>query len=128
MAGEGSASGTGWLDRAAIGLSGLCLIHCVTTALLVALAASTASVFLNPVIHEVGLVLALGLGVIALGRGAMSHGQKLPLFIGGLGLGAMAYALSLSHGVPGEVIFTIVGVCLVATGHGLNRRAHAVIH
>jgi hypothetical protein len=40
----------------------------------------------------------------------------------------MAYALSLSHGVPGEVIFTIVGVCLVATGHGLNRRAHAVAH
>jgi EamA domain-containing membrane protein RarD len=128
MAGEGTASATGWLDRAAIGLSGLCLIHCAATALLVALAASTASIFTNPAIHEVGLVLALGFGVIALVRGAMSHGRKLPLLIGCLGLGAMAYALSLRHGVPGEVVFTIIGVCLVATGHGLNRRAHAVIH
>lgn len=114
-----------WLDRAAIGLSGLCLIHCVATALLIALAASTAGALLDPLIHEIGLALAIGLGTLAFGSGLLSHGRKTPLLVGGLGLSAMAYALSLRHGVPGEILFTIVGVCLVALGHNLNRRAGA---
>lgn len=112
-----------WLDRAAIGLSGLCLVHCVATALVVALATSTAGAFLNPLIHEIGLALAIGLGLLAFGGGLLTHGRKTPLLVGALGLGAMAYALSLNHGVPGEILFTIVGVCLVALGHNLNRRA-----
>lgn len=114
-----------WLDRAAIALSGLCLIHCVTTALLVALAASATSVFVNPLIHELGLAIAIGLGALAFGSGLIAHGRKAPLIVGSLGLGAMAYALSLQHGVSGEVLFTILGVCLVAIGHTLNRRAQA---
>jgi hypothetical protein len=92
---------------------------------MVALAASAASIFLHPLIHEVGLMLAIGLGVLALGAGLITHGRKAPLLVGGLGLCAMAYALSLRHGVAGEVVFTILGVCLVAIGHGLNRRAHS---
>ena len=114
-----------WLDRAAIALSGLCLIHCITTALVVALAASAASVFLNPLIHELGLAIAIGLGALAFGSGVIAHGRKTPLLVGAAGLCAMAYALSLHHGVAGEVIFTILGVCLVAIGHTLNRRAQA---
>jgi hypothetical protein len=113
----------GWLDRAAIGLSGLCLLHCVATVLLVALAASAAGLLLNPLVHEIGLAVAIGLGLFAFGRGLISHGRKGPLFIGGSGLAAMAYALSLRHGVAGEFVFTAMGVCLVAIGHELNRRA-----
>lgn len=112
-----------WLDRAAIALSGLCLIHCVTTALIVAVAASAAGVFLNPLIHELGLVIAIGLGALAFGSGLIAHGRKAPLIVGSLGLAAMAFALSLPHGVTGEVVFTVIGVCLVAIGHTLNRRA-----
>lgn len=126
MASKGESTAGGWLDRAAIGLSGLCLIHCISTVVLVALAASAAGIFLNPLVHEIGLALAIGLGLFALGRGVVSHGQKLPLFIGGAGLAAMAYALSLRHGVAGEFIFTALGVCLVAIGHELNRRAGVV--
>jgi len=113
-----------WLDRAAIGLSGLCLIHCIGTAFLVAVAASSAGIFLNPLIHEIGLAIAIGLGILALGSGMIAHGRKAPLLVGGLGLCAMAYALSLRHGVAGEVVFTVLGVCLVAIGHSLNRKAH----
>jgi len=124
MAGIGEEVRSNWLDRAAIGMSGLCLIHCVGTAFLVAVAASSAGIFLNPLIHEIGLAIAIGLGLLALGSGLIAHGRKAPLLVGGAGLCAMAYALSLRHGVSGEVIFTIIGVCLVAIGHGLNRRAH----
>src|SRR3546814_9208978 len=48
----------GALDRLAIGLSGLCLVHCLASAVLVAVLASAAGLLVSPVIHEVGLVLA----------------------------------------------------------------------
>jgi hypothetical protein len=123
MAGSEESLSDGWLDRAAIGLSGLCLLHCVATVLILALTASAAGLLLNPLVHEVGLALAIGLGSYAFVRGLITHGHKAPLFIGGLGLAAMGYALSLRHGVAGEFIFTTLGVFLVAVGHELNRRA-----
>lgn len=46
----------------------------------------------------------------------------LPSAIGGLGLGIMAGSLTLPHS-GAEVLYTIVGVCVLALGHDLNRRA-----
>jgi hypothetical protein len=50
------------LDRMAIGLSGLCLVHCVATTVLLALLASAGGVLGAPIIHEVGLSLAMVMG------------------------------------------------------------------
>ena len=55
------------LDRLAIGLSGLCLVHCLGTAVVLALLASAGGILGAPIIHEVGLSLAMLLGAIALG-------------------------------------------------------------
>lgn len=111
-------------DGLAIGLSGLCVIHCVASSVLVALAASAGGLLLNPIFHEVGLSIAILLGVIALGRGAMSHGYMLPAAVGSFGLGMMAGAMSLPHdGGGGETIWTLIGVAVLALGHDLNRRA-----
>jgi hypothetical protein len=109
-------------DRLAIGLSGLCLVHCLASAVLVALLASAGGLLLSPVIHEVGMMLALGLGVVALGRGVVEHGFMMPAAVGGLGLGVMGGALTLPHSDT-EVLYTIVGVAILALGHDLNRRA-----
>jgi hypothetical protein len=46
----------------------------------------------------------------------------MPVAIGGLGLGVMAGALTLPHD-SGEIVYTIVGVAILALGHDLNRRA-----
>ena len=73
-------------------------------------------------VHAVGLVLAICLGIVALGRGIAEHGFMMPAAIGGLGLGVMAGALSLPHD-SGEVVYTILGVAILALGHDLNRRA-----
>ena len=108
-------------DRIAIGVSGLCLVHCVTTTILLTLI-SSAGGLLSPAIHEVGLALAIVFGVIALGRGVFMHGYMAPAVVGAFGLGIMAGALSLPHG-GFEVFWTLVGVSLVALGHDLNRRA-----
>lgn len=110
------------MDRIAIGLSGLCLVHCLASAILVAMLASAGGMLLNPVIHEVGLLVAIGLGLVALGRGIVEHGFMMPAAVGGLGLGVMAGALRLPHD-GAEVVYTILGVAILALGHDLNRRA-----
>jgi hypothetical protein len=110
------------IDRVAIGLSGLCLVHCLASTILLAVLASAGGLLLSPAIHEVGLLLAIGLGLVALGRGIIEHGFMMPAAVGGLGLGVMAGALSLPHD-GAEVVYTIVGVAILALGHDLNRRA-----
>lgn len=112
----------GAIDRLAIGVSGLCLVHCIASAVLVTLVASAGGL-LHPMIHEVGMIVALLLGVIGLGRGISHHGFMLPASIGGLGLGIMAGALTLGHGTGEELVYSVVGVLILALGHDLNRRA-----
>ena len=117
-----AVDGRGWLDRLAIGVSGLCLVHCLATAIAVALLSSVGGILGHSEIHEVGLMLAIGLAAISLGRGIVHHGFMLPGAIGGLGLGVMSGALSMPHG-PEETMYTMLGVAIVALGHDLNRRA-----
>lgn len=114
----------GGLDRLAIGLSGLCLAHCVLSAVIVTLLASAGGFFLHPAIHEAGLVLAMLLAALALGRGVYQHGNALPAWIGAFGLAIMAVAITLPHEGGYEAIFSILGVLIVALGHDRNRRAH----
>lgn len=112
----------GVLDRAAIAVSGLCVVHCVASAVWVAFLASAGGLLLDPIVHEIGLVIALVLGVVGLGRGLVDHGFMMPAAIGSLGLGMMAGALTLGHEAGGTV-YAIVGVLILALGHDLNRRA-----
>ena len=117
-----NAAKSGLVDRMAIGLSGLCLVHCLASAVFVAVLASAGGILLHPAIHEVGLMFAIGLGVIALGRGVVDHGFMMPSAVGGLGLGVMAGSLGLPEGGAGT-IYTVLGVAILALGHDLNRRA-----
>ncbi len=113
---------SGTIDRIGIALSGLCVVHCIASAVLVAVLASAGGILLDHRIHEFGLLLAIALGCVALGRGLVEHGFMMPAAIGGLGLGVMMGALSLPHD-SSETLYTIVGVAILALGHDLNRRA-----
>lgn len=107
------------LDRLAMGISGLCLVHCAATAVLIGLLASAGGFLGKPIIHEVGLVIAMLLGTVALGRGIREHGFILPAGVGLTGLGVMAYALTLPEGGD-EAIYTVAGVTMLALAHRLN--------
>jgi hypothetical protein len=107
------------LDRIAMGLSGLCLVHCVATAILLGLLASAGGLLGRPIIHEVGLTLAMILGAVALGQGVRNHGFFLPAAVGLTGLCVMGYALTL-HETGLEPVFTMAGVMVLALGHRLN--------
>ncbi len=113
---------TGRLDRIAMALSGLCVAHCFVTAVVLGLLASAGGIFESPLFHEAGLVLAIALGAIALGHGAIMHGYMMPAAIGSLGLGVMAGALTMDHGLQ-ESVSTLIGVGILALGHDLNHRA-----
>src|SRR5690348_11828237 len=110
------------LDRIAMGLSGLCLVHCVATAVLLGLLATAGGILGKPIIHEVGRTLAMMLGAIALGRGVREHGFMLPAAVGFTGLAIMAYALTL-HESGLEPVYTVAGVMILALGHRLNLMA-----
>ena len=110
-----------WLDRAAVTLSGFCVVHCVATVVLLGTLSSVGHLFSNPRIHEIGLLCATLLGAIALGGGVWRHKRILPALIGIPGLALMAGALLVQHGL-GEALLTIMGVSLVAGAHLLNSR------
>lgn len=110
------------LDRLAIGLSGLCLVHCLATAVLLGMLSAAGGLLGAPIIHEVGLSLAMILGSFALGRGIVEHGFMMPSAVGSMGLGVMAGALSLPHD-GSEALYTVIGVGVLALGHQLNRIA-----
>ena len=113
----------GWLDHAAILLSGLCVVHCIGTTIAVLLLASVGGLLLDPRVHEVGLMLAIMIGAIALGAGYRAHRSPAPLAIGAVGLALMALGVALPEGGR-ETIATVLGVSILAFGHLLNRRAH----
>jgi len=109
----------GKLDRLGIAISGACLVHCLATAVLLAALASAGGFLGAPIIHEVGLTLAMLLGAVSLGRGVLEHGFMMPVAVGALGLGVMFGALQLPHD-GSEALCTMLGVGVLALGHRLN--------
>lgn len=107
----------------AVGMSALCGLHCVATTVLVGAMASVGTVLESPIIHEGGLFIAILLGILSLGAGALRHGSMLPVAIGSLGLGVMAGALTHHHS-PLETVYTLLGVAILSLGHFLNRTPH----
>jgi hypothetical protein len=107
------------LDRVAISVSGLCMMHCLASAVLVGLLASAGGLLGAPLIHEVGLSLAMVFGALALGKGVVDHGFMMPSAVGSLGLGVMGGALTLPHD-GSEALYTVIGVSILALGHRLN--------
>ena len=103
-------------------LSGLCAVHCVATVVVLGLLASAGGLLGRPIIHEVGLTLAMIIGALALGRGVREHGFLLPSAVGVIGLATMAYAMTL-HESGYEPALTILGVAILALGHRLNIKA-----
>ncbi len=110
-------------DRLAMGVSGLCILHCLATTIFFASIASVGGVlFDNHLFHEIGLVVAVVFALLTLISGVLSHGYMMPFAIGSFGIGIMAGALARPHD-GSEILATMIGVAIVALGHDLNRRA-----
>jgi hypothetical protein len=110
------------LDKSAMLLSALCLVHCLAGSLLLTMLAASGGL-LGHDVHVVGLLLALPLAAIALWRGIAVHGRWVVGVLGATGIALMAASLLINHGGLAEIALSIVGVCLLASAHLWNLRA-----
>lgn len=113
-----------WLDWAAIGASGLCLVHCLALPLLIASLPALGDLAGSRT-HWILLAFALpvSLWVLARDRGPAAFA---PFVIGVAGLSLMTLGVALFEGHPEETESTIAGVLLVAAAHVLRWRRRRV--
>jgi hypothetical protein len=110
-----------WLDRAGVLVSGLCVVHCLSSLVLVTFLGLGGGILLRPEVHETGLAIALVIGALGLGFGALRHGRFSVLVTGLAGIVLMGLALRVEHGWR-EALLTIAGVSLLAAAHIRNLR------
>ncbi len=104
-----------------MGLSGLCVIHCLAGSVLLAGLSATGGLW-NHGVHAVGLAIALPLALFALFRGFRLHHRVLVAVLGASGLALMAGSLFLLHGSVLEIGASVAGVLMLAMAHLLNLR------
>ncbi len=109
------------LDKSAMTLSALCLVHCLAGSLLLTLFAASGDL-LGHNVHFVGLLLALPLAAVALWRGVAIHHRIGIALLGAVGIALMAASLLVGHG-GSEIALSVTGVILLGTAHLLNLRA-----
>ena len=115
------------LDRASIGLSVICVLHCFATPILLAFAPSLLALpVADEKFHAVLIFLILPASLVALTLGCRLHGDMSVVYWGCGGLVVLLGTLVLGHdllGDAGEKIMTVFGSGLVVIGHTLNFRA-----
>ncbi len=117
------------LDAAGVGLSTLCLVHCLALPLLAASLPLAAQFSEAEWVHVTVVALAAPTALIAIAPSlnARPFPWMIPL-LAVLGLASLAGALSV-HGASHETIFSTMGGVLLASAHILNwRHAHARAH
>ena len=119
-------------DKAAIGLSLLCALHCLALPLVAVLLPSLVALGLEGESFHVWMVFAvIPLSAFALTMGCKKHRQMSVLVLGILGLLLLCLAPLLGHellGEMGERVLTLAGAAIIAKSHIKNfqlcRRDH----
>lgn len=111
-------------DKLAIGLSLMCVIHCLALPFALVLIPSMAALSLdNEAFHLWMVIAVIPTSVYALTLGCKTHKRYRLLALGGFGLLLLVTALILgveSIGEMGEKSLTLLGAIFVALGHWLN--------
>jgi hypothetical protein len=112
------------LDRAAVMLSGLCLLHCLALPfLLVSLPALSA--LSEGHLHAQMLLVAIPVSVVALSFGFRRHGSWYVLAFGVLGMLLLIVGGTFVHsnyGLVADRTFSIAGALVLAVTHYFNSR------
>ena len=114
-------------DKVAIGLSFLCVIHCLFLPVLLILIPPISGLMAidDEAFHIWLLYAVIPISVIALAMGYLHHRNINVFFVGIIGLGTLTLAALLGHdilGEYGEVILTVIGSLIIAFGHIRNYR------
>ena len=126
------AKSTDWLDGAAIGLSGLCLLHCLALPFFAGVLPMLMP-FTESHLHAQILYFAVPLSIVAVGIGYARHRSPRVVIAAAAGLALLTVGATVAHGSLGVVadrLFTISGSLVLAAAHlwnGLLSRRHACI-
>ena len=126
------AKSTDWLDGAAIGLSGLCLLHCLALPIFVG-ALPMLAPFSDSHLHAQMLYFAVPLSVVAVGIGYSRHRNARVVLAAVAGISLLVVGATVAHGSLGVVAdraFTISGSLVLAAAHlwnGLLSRRHRCV-
>ena len=113
-------------DGLAVGLSLLCLVHCLALPLIAAAIPALANVLELPEsAHLVLLLLAVPVSAFALVRGYRHHGAMLPALFGGVGLALLAAGVFAASTEAMETGLTVAGGLLLAAAHLRNWKLRA---
>ena len=126
------AKSTDWLDGAAVGLSGLCLLHCLALPFVVGVLPMLMP-FAESHLHAQMLYFAVPLSVVAVGIGFARHRSPRVVIAAAAGLTLLIVGATVAHGSLGIVadrLFTVSGSLILAAAHlwnGLLSRRHACL-
>lgn len=114
-------------DKAAVGLSLLCVIHCLFLPIILILMPALTGLlaFNDELFHRMLLVAVVPISAIALVIGYLHHRSHRVLLIGLVGLTILIVTSALGHaivGKHGEIALTVLGTSIIAYGHFLNYR------
>lgn len=126
MSRNSSPNVTGKLDKAAVALSGLCLVHCLALPLIVALfPIFGAEIVDHATFHQIILIVVVPTTVLALGAGYNRHRRLSVPILGALGVVALVVAAFAVHALGTELAergVTVAGGLLIAAAHIQNFR------
>lgn len=115
---------TNSLDKSAITLSALCVIHCLLLPVLIVLLPSLAATGLdNEMFHIMMVTLVLPISIYALTMGCKKHKKQSVAYTGVIGLLILVAALVFgeSHlGEAGEKLWTTIGSVIISIAHIRN--------
>ena len=113
-------------DKASIGLSVLCALHCLALPLVVVLLPSLVALGLEDESFHLWLVIVvIPVSAYALVMGCSKHRRMGVLYIGLLGMGILCLAPFVGHeflGEFGEKLLTLAGAVIIAATHVRNFR------
>lgn len=112
------------LDKAAVALSGLCLLHCLALPLLL-VTVPALSQLSNGHLHAQILVVAIPVSAIALGIGYRRHANRRVATFGILGMLLLVIGGTVAHsyyGLAADRSLTIAGALVLAVTHYFNSR------
>ncbi|HZW59719.1 MAG TPA: MerC domain-containing protein [Woeseiaceae bacterium] len=115
---------SGTLDRAAVVLSGLCVLHCLALPVLV-LGTPFVAALASSHWHAPMLLVVVPVSVFAILRGYRQHGNKPVPWFGALALALLIVGGTLAHnwyGAAADRTLTVAGSLLLAAVHWQNGR------
>ena len=114
------------LDKVAVLLSAVCLLHCLALPVLLTAGTITGSMFMDEeVFHLAMLVGIVPISVIALTIGCRQHKDLITMTLGVVGLAILIFTAFFGHdlfGMTGERYVTSLGGLVLAGAHIQNYR------